>query len=110
MWKELDPPLENEMLEAINAPRPPFERIFKQLADIMARSRWLLPPRPARRESMILIRRTRLFAKRLVNLGYADIPEIGAVRTSAIDHLLSQHAAKDIPARFDAGWSKKAQA
>lgn len=103
-------PLQKEVLGAINAPPPPFERVFKQLADIRA-------PEP-----MIAAATTSLtrehnpdathppFAERLANLGYTEIPEIDEVRTSAIDQLLSWDAAKDIPARFDAEWRKKAQA
>lgn len=103
-------PLQKEMLGAINAPPPPFERIFKQLADIRA-------PEPMIAAAVAGLTREHdpdsthpPFAKRLANLGYTEIPEIDEVRTSAIDQLLSRDAAKDIPARFDAEWRKKAQA
>lgn len=103
-------PLQKEMLGAINAPPPPFERIFKQLADIRA-------PEPMIAAAVAGLTREHdpdsthpPFAKRLANLGRTEIPEIDEVRTSAIDQLLSRDAAKDIPARFDAEWRKKAQA
>jgi hypothetical protein len=103
-------PLQKEMLGAINPPRPPFERVFKQLGDIRA------PQSLAAAAAAGLTREHDPdathppFAKRLANLGYADIPEIDEVQTSAIDQLLSRDAAKDIPARFDEEWRKKAQA
>ena len=103
-------PLEKEVLGAINAPRPPFERIFKQLGDIRA-------PEPMIAAATAGLTREHdpdtthpPFAKRLANLGYADLPEIDEISTSAVDQLLSRDAAKDIAARFDAEWTKKAQA
>jgi Zn-dependent protease with chaperone function len=103
-------PLQMELLGAINAPPPPFERIFKQIGDIRA-------PEPMAAAAAAGLTREHEpdsthppFAKRLANLGYAGIPEIDEVRTSAIDQLLSRDAATDIPARFDAEWRKKAQA
>ncbi|WP_338025609.1 M48 family metallopeptidase [Bradyrhizobium zhanjiangense] len=102
-------PLEKEILGAINAPRPPLERIIKRLEDIRAH------------EPMIVAAVAGLgheddpdsthppFGKRLANLGHTDIPEIDEVRTSAIGQLLSRDAAKDLPARFDREWRKKAQ-
>ncbi|UWU76363.1 M48 family metalloprotease [Bradyrhizobium huanghuaihaiense] len=102
-------PLEKEVLGAINAPRPPFERIVKQLADIRA-------PEPMAAAAVAGLSREHdpdsthpPFGKRLANLGYTDIPEIDEIRTSAIDQLLSRDAAKDLPARFDGEWRKKAQ-
>ena len=90
-------PLQKELLGAINAPRPPFERIFKQIGDIRA-------PEPMAAAAAAGLTREHEpdsthppFAKRLANLGYAGIPEIDEVRTSAIDQLLSRDAAKDIP-------------
>ena len=38
-----------------------------------------------------------------------DIPEIDAVRVSAIDQLLPGDTARDLAARFDEEWRKKAQ-
>jgi hypothetical protein len=103
-------PLEKEMLGAINVPRPPFERVLKQLGDIRA---------PESMTAIAVAGLTREhdpdathppFSKRLANLGYTGVPDIGEVETSAIEQLLSQDAAKDIVARFDEEWRKKAQA
>jgi hypothetical protein len=103
-------PLEKEILGAIHAPRPPFERVFKQLGDIRA-------PEPISAAALAGLTREHdadathpPFAKRLANLGYTDIPEIDEVKTSAIDRLLSPDAAREIAARFDEEWRKKAQA
>ncbi|MDH2342747.1 M48 family metallopeptidase [Bradyrhizobium sp. SSUT77] len=103
-------PLEKEVLGAINAPRPPLERVFEQLGDIRA-------PEPMAAAAIAGLTREHdpdathpPFATRLANLGYTDIPDIDEVRTSAIDQLLSRDAAKDIAAHFDEEWRKKAQA
>lgn len=103
-------PLEKEVLGAIHAPRPPFERVLEQLGDIRA-------PEPMAAAAVAGLTREHdpdathpPFAARLANLGYTDIPDIDGVGTSAIDQLLSQDAAKDIIARFDEEWRKKAQA
>lgn len=103
-------PLEKEMLGAINAPRPPFARIFSQIEDIRA-------PGPVAAAAIAGLTREHdpdtthpPFAKRLANLGYTDIPEIDDVRTPAIDQLLSRDAAKDLAKGFDEEWRKRAQA
>ncbi|MET4426047.1 Zn-dependent protease with chaperone function [Bradyrhizobium sp. JR18.2] len=103
-------PLEKEVLGAINAPRPPLERVFEQLGDIRA-------PEPMAAAAIAGLTREHdpdathpPFATRLTNLGYTGIPDIDEVRTSAIERLLSQDAAKDIIARFDEEWRRKAQA
>ncbi|MBC9879842.1 M48 family metalloprotease [Bradyrhizobium sp. INPA01-394B] len=103
-------PLEKEVLGAINAPRPPFERIFKQLADI-----WAPEPIAAAAKAGLTGEHEPdsthpPFAKRLANLGYDEIPEIDEISTSAIDQLLSRDAARDIATLFDAEWTKTAQA
>jgi len=49
------------------------------------------------------------FGKRLVNLGFTDIPPIGKVETSAIDQLLSPETASELLTRFDDEWRKKVQ-
>lgn len=103
-------PLEKEVLGAIHAPRPPLERVLEQLGDIRA-------PEPMAAAAVAGLTREHdpdathpPFATRLANLGYTGIPDIDEVGTSAIDQLLSQDAAKDIIARFDEEWRKKAQA
>jgi hypothetical protein len=40
--------------------------------------------------------------------GFAEIPEFDAAQTSALDALLSSHAIKELVARLDNQWSKKA--
>jgi len=102
-------PLEKEMLGAITAPPPPFARIINQLEDIRA-------PGPAAAAAVAGLSREHdpdsthpPFSKRLANLGYTDIPEIDAVRVSAIDQLLPGDTARDLAARFDEEWRKKAQ-
>ena len=50
------------------------------------------------------------FRARLANLGFTAIPPIDKVHTSAIDGALSAEAAKEMPARFDNEWHKKADA
>ncbi|MBR0716654.1 M48 family metallopeptidase [Bradyrhizobium liaoningense] len=103
-------PLEKEMLGAINAPRPPFARILDQLGDIRA-------PGPMAAAAVAGLSREHdpdsthpPFGERLGNLGYTEIPDIDEVRTSAVDQLLSPDAARDLTARFDEEWRKKAQA
>lgn len=103
-------PLEKEMLGAINAPRPPFERIFALLAEIRAQAPLIAAAAAGLTREHDPDATHPPFAKRLANLGYVDVPDIGDVGTSAIDQLLSRDAAKDIPARFDAEWRKKALA
>jgi hypothetical protein len=102
-------PLEKEMLGAITAPRPPFARIFEQLEDIRA-------PGPLAAAAVAGLSREPEadsthppFGKRLANLGYSEIPEVDEVRTSAADQLLSPDAARDLAARFDEEWRKKAR-
>jgi Zn-dependent protease with chaperone function len=103
-------PLEKEMLGAIHAPQPPFERMFSQIADIRA-------PGPVAAAAVAGLTREHdpdtthpPFAKRLANLGYDDIPEVDDVQASAIEQLLSPDAAKDLAKGFDEEWRKKAQA
>ncbi|EJN16224.1 Zn-dependent protease with chaperone function [Bradyrhizobium sp. YR681] len=103
-------PLEKEVLGAVNAPRPPLARVFEQLGDIRA-------PGPMSAAAVAGLTREHdpdtthpPFARRLANLGYADVPDIGEAETSAIERLLSRDAARDIAARFDEDWRKKAQA
>jgi len=103
-------PLEKEILGAINAPRPPLDRIIGQLEDIRAHEPMIVAAVAGLDREHEPDSTHPPLGKRLANLGYTDIPEIGEIRTSAIDQLLSRDAAKDLPARFDGEWRKKAQA
>jgi Zn-dependent protease with chaperone function len=103
-------PLEKDMLGAISAPRPPLQRMLSQLGEIRS-------PEPLAAAAAAGLTREPepdathpSFARRLANLGYANVPEIDPVGPSAIDRLLRPDAARDIPAHFDEEWRKKAQA
>jgi Zn-dependent protease with chaperone function len=101
-------PLEKETLGAIKVPMPPFQRISAQLGDIRAveqlataaAARLTREPEPDSTHPP--------FDKRLANLGFTDIPAIDAVQASAIDRLLSPKTAKELSARFDDEWRKRA--
>jgi hypothetical protein len=103
-------PLDKEMLGAVRAPAPPFQRIFAQLEAIRAieplaaaaAARLMSESRPDQAHPP--------FRTRLANLGFTAIPPIDNVHTSAIDGALSAEAAKEMPARFDNEWHKKADA
>ena len=101
-------PLEKELLGAIKAPTPPFQRIFNQLRDIRA-------PEPLAAAAVVGLRQEEdpesthpPLGKRLTNLGFTDIPPIDEVQTSAIDQLLSREAARELPEQFDDEWRKTA--
>jgi Zn-dependent protease with chaperone function len=101
-------PLEKELIGAIRAPTPPFQRIFDQLEDIRA-------PEQLATAAIVGLRREEdpksthpPLGKRLANLGFTDIPPIDKVQTSAIDQILSPQAVREFPARFDDEWRKKA--
>jgi Zn-dependent protease with chaperone function len=101
-------PLEKELLGAIKAPTPPFQRIFNQLGDIRA-------PEQLAAAAVVGLKHEEdpksthpPLAKRLANLGFTDIPPIDKVQTSAIDQLLSREAVRELPQRFDDEWRKTA--
>jgi hypothetical protein len=100
-------PLEKEMLGAIKAPTPPFQRIFSQLADIRA------PEQLAAAAAVAGLKHEQEadpthppLAKRLANLGFSDIPPIDKVQNSAIDKVLSPEAVRELPVHFDDEWRK----
>ena len=100
-------PLEKELLGAIKAPMPPFQRIFNQLAEIrapeqLAATAVSTPRREQDSESM-----HPPLGERLANLGFTEIPSIEEIQNSAIDRVLSQEAVRELPARFDNEWCKK---
>jgi hypothetical protein len=99
-------PLEKELMGAIKAPTPPFQRIFNQLGDIRATE-------PLAAAAVVDLTREEdpksthpPLGKRLANLGFTDIPPIDKVETSASDKVLSREAAKELPERFDNEWRK----
>jgi hypothetical protein len=99
-------PLAKEMLGAIKAPAPPFQRIFNRLGDIRA-------PEPLAAAAAASLRSAQdsdtthpPLGKRLANLGFSDIPPIDKVQNSAIDQVLSPEAVRELPARFDDEWRK----
>ena len=96
------------MLGAIKAPTPPLQRIFNQLEDIRS-------PEPLTAAAVAGLSREPdpdsthpSFGKRLAHLGFTDIPAIDRVQTSALDQVLSREAAKELPARLNDEWRKKA--
>jgi hypothetical protein len=101
-------PLQKEMLGAIKAPTPPLQRIFNQLEDIRS-------PEPLTAAAVAGLSREPdpdsthpSFGHRLAHLGFTDIPPIDKVQTSALDQVLSRAAAKELHARFNDEWRKKA--
>jgi hypothetical protein len=102
-------PLEREMPGAVKVPPPPCQRIIDRLDEIRSPEQLaaaaLAGPRREREPDPDPTHPP--FAKRLANLGYADIPSIDPAETSALDRLLSPEAAKELPARFDKEWRKK---
>ena len=100
-------PLENEVLGAITVPTPPLQRIVLQLADIRA------PEQLAAAAVACLAREPEpdpthpAFGKRLANLGFADIPAISNVQSSAVDRVLSCEAVTMLSAQFDDKWRRR---
>jgi hypothetical protein len=100
-------PLEKEMLGAVKAPAPPFQRIFNQLEDIRAPGQLAAAAVAALGSEQDSDTTHPPLSKRLANLGFTDIPPIDKVENSAIDRLLSPEAVRDLPARFDGEWRKR---
>lgn len=100
-------PLEKEMLGAIKVPAAPLQRIVRQLAEIRA------PEHFAATAAACLAREPKPdsthppFDKRLANLGFADIPAIDSVQTSAVDRVLSREAVAMLSAQFDDEWRRR---
>jgi Zn-dependent protease with chaperone function len=101
-------PLEQELLGAIRAPAPPLRRILSQLEMIRAPDQI----KAAARAGMVAEEDANAthppLRARLANLGFAEIPNIDMAQTSAADSLLSHQAIKDLVARFDGEWSRRA--
>jgi hypothetical protein len=102
-------PLEKEMLGAIKAPTAPLQRIIGLLEDLRAPDQIVAAAVVGLKSEQDPESRHPPFGKRLVNLGFTDIPPIGIVGTSAIDQLLSAEAARELLTRFDDEWRKKVQ-
>jgi Zn-dependent protease with chaperone function len=99
-------PLEKEMLGAIKAPAPPFQRIFNRLADIRAPEQLAAAAAASLKHEQDSESTHPPLGKRLANLGFTDIPPIDKVQNSAIDQVLSPAAVRELPARFDDEWRK----
>src|SRR5258705_2875609 len=99
-------PLAKEMLGAIKAPAPPFQRIFNRLGDIRASEPLAAAPAASPRSGQESDTTHPPLGKRLANLGFSDIPPIDKVQNSAIDQVLSPEAVRELPARFDDEWRK----
>jgi Zn-dependent protease with chaperone function len=102
-------PLEKEMIGAIKAPTPPFQRIFNRLGEIRA-------PEQLAAAAVVGLRREQSsesthppLRERLANLGFTDIPPIDNIQTSAIDQVLWREAVKELPSRFDDEWRRAAE-
>jgi hypothetical protein len=81
-------PLEKEMLGAIKAPTPPLQRMISLLEDIRAPEQLVAAAVAGLKSEQDPESRHPPFGKRLVNLGFTDVPPIRKVETSAIDQLL----------------------
>jgi Zn-dependent protease with chaperone function len=101
-------PLEMELLGAIRAPTPPLQRIFSRLDMIRLPDQIQAAALAAMAHEGDSASMHPPLRKRLANLGFSEIPKIDPVERSAVDTLLSDHAVKDIVARFDNQWSKRA--
>ncbi len=103
-------PLEKELIGAVKAPTPPFQRIFNQLGDIRA-------PGPLAAAAVAGLEREEdpksthpPLRRRLANLGFADIPPVDEVQASAVDQVLAREAVRELTKRFDDEWRKTADA
>jgi len=103
-------PLANELLGAIKAPTPPFRRILDRLDEIRAPEQLAAAAAAALERAQEPDSTHPPLGQRLANLGFTKIPSIGEVENSAIHQLLSQAAVRELPARFDDEWRKKADA
>jgi hypothetical protein len=100
-------PLQKEMLGAIKAPTPPFQRIFNQLGDIRSPEQLAAAAVAGLKQEQDSEATHPPLDKRLANLGFSDIPPIDEVQNSAIDQVLSAEAVSELPARFDDEWRKR---
>jgi hypothetical protein len=100
-------PLEKEMLGAIKPPIPPLQRMVALLEDIRAPEQIAAAAAANLKSEQDPESRHPPFGKRLVNLGFTDIPAIDKVETSAIERLLSPEVAAELLARFDDEWCKR---
>ncbi len=102
-------PLEKELLGAIRPPIPPLQRMISLLGDIRAPEPLVAAAAANLKSEQDPESRHPPFGKRLANLGFADVPTIGTVESSAIDRFLSPKAASELITRFDDDWRKRAR-
>jgi Zn-dependent protease with chaperone function len=100
-------PLEKELLGAIKPPVPPLQRMIGLLEDIRAPEQLAAAAAATMKSEQDPEARHPPFGKRLANLGFADVPSIGKVESSAIDRLLSPKAAGELITRLDDEWRKR---
>ncbi|XUM24036.1 M48 family metallopeptidase [Bradyrhizobium oligotrophicum S58] len=102
-------PLETEMLGAVNVPATPLQRMCAHIADIRAPERIVAAAAATlsgEKEDDIATSTHPPLSRRLANLGYAAVPALDSVQTSAIERLLAPDAISDLSARLDAEWRK----
>jgi peptidase M48-like protein len=100
-------PLEKELIGAIKAPMPPFQRIFHRLGEIRTPEQLAAAAVAALGREQDSESTHPPLGERLANLGFTEIPAIEEIQNSAIDQVLSREAVKELPARFDNEWRKQ---
>jgi Zn-dependent protease with chaperone function len=101
-------PLDKELLGAIRAPTPPFQRILKEVGTIRAPNELAAAARAHLQGEPEAESTHPPLGARLANLGFAEMPPLDQLQTSAIAQLLAPEAAKELTARFDNEWRRKA--
>jgi hypothetical protein len=101
-------PLDRELLGAIQVPTPPFRRISSQLNAIRAPDELAAAAAAAMSAEPDPDSTHPPFRASLANLGYSDVLQIDPPQQSAVDEVLSGEVAKELAARFDAEWCRRA--
>jgi Zn-dependent protease with chaperone function len=101
-------PLDKELLGAIRVPMPPFQRILNEVGTIRAPDELAVAAR-ARLQAQLEANSTHPpLGARLASLGFAEIPPLDHLERSATVPLLAPEAVKELAARFDGEWRRKA--
>jgi hypothetical protein len=101
-------PLDKELLGAIRVPMPPFQRILKEVGAIRAPVGLAAAARACLQAEPEADSTHPPLGARLANLRFAEIPPLDRLQTSAIAQLLAPKAVKELAARFDDEWRRKA--